>query len=283
MALSLSKVLTGYFSTSKLNNNFDKVEAKVNDDLVHRQNGSAQMEQNIDMNSHRLLNVPIPVTDNEVANKGYIDERLGNAFFYSEVARVYSEESAEDVVTTNADVVLTHADVVTTNADVVLTHADVVTTHADVVQTALDRIATNADATQTALDSSSTANGVLTLQPILDNLPEILLADDSATTATTQAGIATAQAVIATDKAAEAAASAASINPTLLAPLSSPAFTDIPTAPTAVVGTNTAQLATTAGVKAEIAASNATSTVAGTVKARISGSNLYITFNGVDA
>ena len=100
MALSLRTVLSGYFSTSKLNQNFTDIEDKVNDDLLHRRNGSAQMEQNIDMNSNSLLNVPDPTTDNEVANKKYIDDRVGNAQLYSDIAEGYA--AAALVSKTNA-------------------------------------------------------------------------------------------------------------------------------------------------------------------------------------
>lgn len=81
----------------------------------------------------------------------------------------------------------------------------------------------------------------------------------------------------------------------LFAPLNSPAFTGIPTAPTAVAGTNTTQIATTAGVIAQIPASlNATGTApiyacrawvnfngTGTVAIRASGNVSSITDNGV--
>jgi hypothetical protein len=59
----------------------------------------------------------------------------------------------------------------------------------------------------------------------------------------------------------------------------SPAFTGTPTAPTATVGTDTTQIATTAYVKAEIDANvpdYATQTTKGTVRAYLSGSDLYI-------
>jgi predicted DNA-binding protein len=81
------------------------------------------------------------------------------------------------------------------------------------------------------------------------------------------------------------AAKVALFNPSLYAPISSPALTDTPTAPTPVAGTNTTQLATTAFVERDFIKPTdyATSTVGGTVKARISGSTLYLTINGATA
>lgn len=57
------------------------------------------------------------------------------------------------------------------------------------------------------------------------------------------------------------------------APLASPALTDTPTAPTAAVGTNTTQIATTAFVLAN----KATDTRYGGVKVSLSGTTLTIT------
>jgi hypothetical protein len=65
----------------------------------------------------------------------------------------------------------------------------------------------------------------------------------------------------------------------------SQALTGTPTAPTAVAGTNTTQLATTAYVLANSvqATEYATNTLGGTVKMRISGSTLYLRNDGTDA
>ncbi len=78
-------------------------------------------------------------------------------------------------------------------------------------------------------------------------------AQTSANTASSSA----AQAVSANNSAQAAAAHVDAINAALsapLAPLESPALTGMPTAPIAAIGTNTAQIATTAFVNAEIAA-----------------------------
>lgn len=69
------------------------------------------------------------------------------------------------------------------------------------------------------------------------------------------------------------------------APLASPALTGTPSAPTPAAGDNTTKLATTAFVERDFVKPTdyATSTKGGTVKARISGSTLYLTINGATA
>jgi len=68
----------------------------------------------------------------------------------------------------------------------------------------------------------------------------------------------------------------------------SPAFTGVPTAPTAAVNTNTTQLATTAFVQTQIAAIPAGSTVATSIynaggwAVTPSGTTLYFAYNGVN-
>jgi hypothetical protein len=73
MALNLKQLTSGMFSRVLLNSNFEKIENKVNDDLVHRQNGSAQMQQDLDMNNNSILNLGDPTASLGVATKNYVD------------------------------------------------------------------------------------------------------------------------------------------------------------------------------------------------------------------
>jgi hypothetical protein len=73
MTFSLRQLTSGMFSRVLLNSNFEKIENKVNDDLVHRQNGSAQMQQDLDMNGNNILNLGDPTASLGVATKDYVD------------------------------------------------------------------------------------------------------------------------------------------------------------------------------------------------------------------
>ena len=140
-------------------------------------------------------------------------------------------------------------------------------------QNAATTATTQAGVATTQAGTATTQAGVATTQAGVATT-QAGVATTQAGIATSAAGTATTQAGIATTKAAEAAASAASIAGGPVpeapsdgktygrkdaawaeaAPLASPALTGVPTAPTAAVGTNTTQLATTAHVFAERAA-----------------------------
>ena len=70
MAIELGPISSGY-STGKINDNFQKVEDELNDNVLRRDGlspGEAnQMEVDLDMNSNRVLNLPEPTDENEAA------------------------------------------------------------------------------------------------------------------------------------------------------------------------------------------------------------------------
>jgi len=144
----------------------------------------------------------------------------------------------DDVVTTTANVVLT-------NADVVLTHADVVLTHADVVLA--NKWAEEAEDVEVTTGEYSAHHWAIKAAASAASLTVDAVPTDGSANAVSSNGVFDALA--------------------LKAPLSSPALTDTPTAPTATLGTNTTQIATTAFVLA-----NATGTPSGVRQTVQSGS-----------
>lgn len=95
MAFSLKTLVSGMFSRVALNSNFQKIEDKVNDDLVHRQNGSAVMQQDLDMNSNEILNVNDPTSNGSVANKKYVDDR--DAVLQANIDDEAATRASEDI------------------------------------------------------------------------------------------------------------------------------------------------------------------------------------------
>lgn len=77
MALSLKQLASGLFSRTLLNSNFQKIEESVNNDLLHRHDGSNVMKQDIDMDSNRLLNIGgfTLAFGFEVATEDYVDNK----------------------------------------------------------------------------------------------------------------------------------------------------------------------------------------------------------------
>lgn len=155
-------------------------------DRVLFRDGTApnNMEADLDMNSHKILNLPAPRSPLEPARL----KDIGDAPQYaadaaaSAAAALASElAAAVSAADASADASAAHADRLLADADVVLTHADVVLTHADVVTTG-----NNATTATTQAGIATTQAGIATTQA--GN------ASTSASTATTQAGIATTQA-----------------------------------------------------------------------------------------
>ena len=60
----------GTYDVTRINDNFQKIQEELNEKVLYRKNPngtSNQIKSDIDMNSHRLLNLPAPASDNEAA------------------------------------------------------------------------------------------------------------------------------------------------------------------------------------------------------------------------
>ncbi len=75
MTIELNSITSGY-STSLINENFEKLEQYINESLFNRDNlgvGEAnQMELPLDMNGHPILNISTIGSDS-LASKEYVD------------------------------------------------------------------------------------------------------------------------------------------------------------------------------------------------------------------
>lgn len=73
--ITLVPVTTGN-NLSATNSNFTKVQDVINDDMLHVRGGNNTLYQAIDMNSNKLLNVPVDVEDpKSLISVGVADER----------------------------------------------------------------------------------------------------------------------------------------------------------------------------------------------------------------
>ncbi len=66
------------FNRSKINNNFDKLEAAINDEVLHLEGGNNTMRQGIDANSQRILNLPDALTEQEPATLDQLNKALAS-------------------------------------------------------------------------------------------------------------------------------------------------------------------------------------------------------------
>lgn len=76
--VTLDPITSGY-NLSKVNSNFDKVEQKINEEIVHTVGGNNVMLQDLDMNSNAILNVGVDLTNpGSLLTLGAADTRYYN-------------------------------------------------------------------------------------------------------------------------------------------------------------------------------------------------------------
>lgn len=65
---------------SAINDNFSVIEGAVNDEVLHRSGGNNTMSQSLDMNSHRILNIPAPVGPTDVVRLQDLDSIVADGY-----------------------------------------------------------------------------------------------------------------------------------------------------------------------------------------------------------
>lgn len=69
--ISINNITSGYASQTTLNNNFDAIEAELNNKVLYRENPTGepnQMENDLDMNENDILNVGSLSVDSFLVN-----------------------------------------------------------------------------------------------------------------------------------------------------------------------------------------------------------------------
>jgi len=75
--LSLTTIGSRYGSIDALNANFDAIEAAFENTLSRDGALPNNLESNLDMDSNRIINLPVPVGDSDAATKAYVDAATG--------------------------------------------------------------------------------------------------------------------------------------------------------------------------------------------------------------
>lgn len=75
--------VTGSNNTSRINDNFQKIEDALNQEVLYRKGYTGEpneMETNLDMNGKQILNVATGTSDGSLVTKGYVDQGLSLKF-----------------------------------------------------------------------------------------------------------------------------------------------------------------------------------------------------------
>jgi hypothetical protein len=72
--VTLTTLTSRYGSIDALNDNFDAITLALDNTLSRDGTIPNDLEANIDANSYRIINLPIPLTNSEAATKEYVDE-----------------------------------------------------------------------------------------------------------------------------------------------------------------------------------------------------------------
>ena len=104
----LDTVSSGY-NLGKINANFEKLETELNDKVLYRDQTSTstepnQVEQDLDFNSNRILNLPVPTSPTEPLRKGDItSDETGSTVQYVDDSVVVAVDKSTDITANRTD------------------------------------------------------------------------------------------------------------------------------------------------------------------------------------
>lgn len=81
MSITLPRITAGYATVEALNDALDKIEAALNSQLSTEDSVGNQMEVSLDMNSQRILNLPLASNDNEPVTLGQLKSLAVNNIY----------------------------------------------------------------------------------------------------------------------------------------------------------------------------------------------------------
>lgn len=205
--LTLSTIGSRYGSIDALNANFDAIEAALENTVSLDGTAPNGMEVDLDMNSHKVINLSDPTNNGDAVSKGWLLDQEGNAVASADAAAASasaaensavaaaasasSATSSASTATTQASSATASASTATTQATNASTSASTATTQAGIATTQATNASTSAstassaattaeaarDATLAAYDSFDDRYlGSKTSNPTLDNDGNALLA-----------------------------------------------------------------------------------------------------------
>jgi hypothetical protein len=198
--LTLSTIGSRYGSIDALNANFDAIEAALENTLSLDGTAPNDMEVDLDMNSHKIINLANPTNNGDAVNKGWLLGQEGNAVASAEAAAESAADAEDSAVaaaasastassaassaTSSASTATTQASNASTSASTATTQAGIATTQATNASASASTASSAATAAEAARDATLSAYdsfddrylGSKTSDPTLDNDGNALLA-----------------------------------------------------------------------------------------------------------
>lgn len=133
-----------------INSNFEAIQDAIDNTLSRDGTAPNDMDADLDMNSHKITNLPAPTTSTEPARHGDIQTYVDDAEGFAEDAETSATEAAASAVTAAAQAVLaaaarTAAETAETNAETAEANAETAETNAETAATLASRWATEAE------------------------------------------------------------------------------------------------------------------------------------------
>lgn len=88
------------FNRSKINSNFDKIEDVINNGVLHLVGGNNVLQQNIDMDSNRIVNLPEALNNTEPVTLKQLNDSLVSVVGVESVLPIVQPRQVGDGVTT---------------------------------------------------------------------------------------------------------------------------------------------------------------------------------------
>jgi len=96
--LTLSTIGSRYGSIDALNANFDAIEAALENTLSLDGTAPNGLEVDLDMNTHKIINLSDPVNNGDAVSKGWLLEQEGNAVASAEAAAASASDAENSAV-----------------------------------------------------------------------------------------------------------------------------------------------------------------------------------------
>jgi hypothetical protein len=160
--LTLSTIGSRYGSIDALNANFDAIEAALENTLSLDGTAPNGMEVDLDMNSHKVINLADPTNNGDAVSKGWLLEQEGNAAASADAAAASASAAENSAIAAAASASAASsaggfATAAAASADTATTQAGIATTQASNASTSASNASTSASNASTSATNASNA------------------------------------------------------------------------------------------------------------------------------